>query len=455
MGIQEDTDLVKSGGKTKQSGFYFDGIPVKGKYLSLFLLVMVAYFFEQWDNNNFGFVAASFVQSWGVDMTVVSQITGWYFMAMMAGGLLGGVISDIIGRRKTFLLSLVLFSAGSVVNGFTSHLGLFIIARLLTGFGVFCMMVVSITYLSEMSPAESRGKWQGLIAAIALLCLPLMAVTARFVVPISAEAYRFLFYFGGIGFFIFFLALKGLKESPRWLVSKGRVTEAEQIIYDLTGRKVDLSDAAEQTPPKENIAKTLIGIFGKGYLPRTVVVLTMTILVTIPMMSSINWTTLLLNQKGFTVEQSLMMSALAMVGSPLGCFICSLVSDKGGRKIPFTVFAFLYAGFQLLFGFSGNNFWYCVTVYFLANTSFPVVNYILFSYIAESYPTNMRNTATGLLNGAARLSVSLFQPLIPLIYAVWSFPGVIGSFAVCAFIAGVVMLVFGWRTSGRSLEEIN
>ncbi|MDR1604886.1 MAG: MFS transporter [Gracilibacteraceae bacterium] len=453
--MPKDVELTKPGEETKRSGFYFDGIPVKGKYLSLFLLVMVAYFFEQWDNNNFGFIAASFVQSWGVDMTVVSQITGWYFIAMMAGGLLGGVISDLIGRRKTFLLSLVIFSAASIVNGFTNHLGLFIIARLFTGFGVFCMMIVSITYLSEMSPAESRGKWQGLISAIALLCLPLMAVTARLVVPISAEAYRFLFYFGGVGFLIFFIALKGLKESPRWLVAKGRVAEAEQIIYDLTGQRIDLSDAAKKVPPKTNFAQNIAGIFSKAYLRRTIVILIMTILVTIPMMSSVNWITLLLNQKGFTVEQSLMISALALIGSPIGCFICSLVSDKGGRKIPFAVFAFLYTGFQLLFAFSGTNFWYCVVLYFLANTSFPVVTYVLMSYIAESYPTNMRNTATGLQNGVARLSVSLFQPLIPLIYAAWSFPGVIGSFAACSFLAGAVMLVFGWRTGGRSLEEIN
>ena len=83
----------------------------------------------------------------------------------------GGVISDFIGRRKTFLISIATFSFFSVLNGFTDNFHVFVIARSMTGFGVFCLMVCSQAYIAEMAPAESRGKWQNLSLIHIEMCI--------------------------------------------------------------------------------------------------------------------------------------------------------------------------------------------------------------------------------------------------------------------------------------------
>lgn len=147
---------VNSGVKIKNN--YFDGLPVSRSHVGLFMLIVLAYFFEQLDNNNFSFVAPALISSWGIKMEDIAHINSLYFVGMTLGGLLGGVISDFIGRRKTFLGSIVLFSVASIANGFAQDLTTFAISRAITGFGIFCMMVVSIAYISEMTPAESRGK---------------------------------------------------------------------------------------------------------------------------------------------------------------------------------------------------------------------------------------------------------------------------------------------------------
>ena len=82
---------------------YFDGLKVTGPYKMVFFIIMFAYFFEQMDNWNFAFIAPALMADWGITMADIGKINFAYFVAMTLGGLAGGVISDLIGRRKTFL----------------------------------------------------------------------------------------------------------------------------------------------------------------------------------------------------------------------------------------------------------------------------------------------------------------------------------------------------------------
>lgn len=153
---------------------YFDGMPVTGFHKIVFFIIMMAYFCEQMDNWNFGFIAPALMHTWGLQMSDIGVVTLWYFIGMTAGGFFGGVISDFIGRRKTFLISIATFSFFSVLNGFTDNFHVFVIARSMTGFGVFCLMVCSQAYIAEMAPAESRGKWQNLVAAVGFSAVPVI-----------------------------------------------------------------------------------------------------------------------------------------------------------------------------------------------------------------------------------------------------------------------------------------
>jgi hypothetical protein len=108
---------------------------------------------------------------------------------------------------------------------------------------------------------------------------------------------------------------------------------------------------------------------------------------------------------GFSVQETLTAMTVISIGVPVGCFLNSLVSDMGGRKMPIAALGVLAAVTALIFG--GMKGLVMLTILGFAVTVFNMaLNFTLFSYTAESYPTRMRNTATGFHNGLARLSVS-------------------------------------------------
>lgn len=433
---------------------YFDGLEVTSTHKILFFIIMLAYFFEQMDNWNFGFISPALMKSWGITMADIGRINFAYFVAMTLGGLTGGVISDFIGRRRTFLGSILLFSVGSIANGFAPNVELFTVTRALTGFGIFCMMVTSQVYIAEMTPSATRGKWQSLTASVGFIAAPLVGILCRIIIPLSPNAWRFIFFIGGIGIVGFFLGLKYLKESPRWLVSQGKVDKAEQVIEQLSHVKVDLSEVASKVEPKARTMEVIIGLVSPKYIKRTFVILFFVIL-TVPAGFVItNWTPTLLSQRGLSVEDALTASTLLMFGVPAGCYFSSLIADKGGRKIPMVAMAISVALLAVIFG-KIEGFIPIVLCGFLLIAANMALNFITFSYIAENYPTRMRNTSTGIHNASGRLATSVLQLYIPVVFAQYQFAGVYNMVAILVCIPIAALLLWGMRTGGKSLEEIS
>lgn len=439
----------------KRLNNYFDGLPVSKTQVFLYIIIVMAYFFEQLDNNNFSFISPALMASWGLQKPQIAQITSLYFLGMTIGGLTGGVISDIIGRRKTFLGAILIFSSMSILNGLTNSFTVFMLSRALTGFGIFCMMVVSIAYIAEMTPGESRGKWQSLTAAGGFCAMPVIGFISRAIIPMAPEAWRIIFYIGGIGYIGFFLGLKYLKESPRWLVSKGRVAEAEKVVEDLTGVAVDLSEVAKQVPKKASTVEQLVGMFTGKYLKRTLVLLLLFVPIGVGTFATSVWMPTLLVGKGFTLAQSLSAGTAFMLGGPVGLFLSSFVSDKGGRKIPIGIGSLILAVLTAVFATLGNVYVTVMIIAFLLNALIMGVGFINMAYVAEHYPTKMRNTSVGFINASQRFGVSGSQLLIPLIMAGVGFKGLFLGIAALYALGALVVLFFGERTGGKSLEEID
>jgi Sugar phosphate permease len=437
----------------KKPNNYFDGLPVSKKHIFLFLLIVLAYFFEQLDNNNFAFIAPAMIKSGFMTKEKIAIIVSTYFLGMTAGGFLGGIISDIIGRRKTFLIAMLIFSSMSVLNGFAINFTVFLIARVATGFGILMMMVTSMAYIAEVTPGESRGKWQSLINTGGFCAMPVIGLISKAIIPIAPDAWRWIFYMGALGFITFILGIKYLDESPRWLVAKGRVEEAEQMIKKYSGIDVDLSEAAQNVPPKINAAEQFIGMFSGKYLKRTLILLLFGIPATACAFACAVWIPTLATMKGFTLDQSLSIGTAYMFGAPIGLFVVSFFADKGGRKVPLSIMLFVMALIIFVYGHM-NTYVGALIFACLINAALMGMSSMQTAYNPEHYPTKMRNTAVGTINALQRLGVSGSQLIIPIIVAGYGVGGLFVGISILLVFAAVVVITLGERTGGVPLEQI-
>lgn len=138
-----------------------DRLPITSFHRRIMWLLGFVFFYELGDVYSFSVAAPAIRATWHLSISKVGFITSATFAGMFIGATIGGWVSDRLGRKKALILATILYAGFSLLNAFVwEPTGLFV-ARLLTGVGCSAMIVVGITYISEIFPAKQRGTYQG------------------------------------------------------------------------------------------------------------------------------------------------------------------------------------------------------------------------------------------------------------------------------------------------------
>ena len=163
---------------------------------------------------------------------------GWAASAYIAGAVLGalyfGRLADKLGRKRMFLVTLIVYLIATVLTAFTWDITSFAFCRFLTGFGIGGEYAAINSAIDELIPARLRGRvdlaingtfWIGAAMGAGL---SIVLLDPDFVG--AAWGWRFAFALGGILAFAILLVRRHVPESPRWLLMHGRDDEAEAIM---------------------------------------------------------------------------------------------------------------------------------------------------------------------------------------------------------------------------------
>ena len=278
-----------------------------------------------------------------------------------------------------------------------------------------------------------------------------------------------VFLIGGIGIVLVPLGIKWLKESPRWLVMKGKISEAEQIVTECTGAPCDLSELAYKCVQPKTIGmwESLKIMTSKPFIKQTIVVVVLAWGDPLGIFYMSNYGTTFNVDMGLQYQLVLIVAATGVIGTPLGDLTVSAISDKGGRRIPIIVFSCIAGLLCLIRGFATQPLINLVNNGSVAlGLTLLVVMGVLFSlfgggtmtmmwtYLAESFPTKIRSNATGMVFGSARL-VAVFMTLtVPGVYAMFGYPGINIVNGLWYFIPAFFGLIWGASSAGKSLEEL-
>jgi sugar porter (SP) family MFS transporter len=150
----------------------------------------------------------------------------------MMGAIVGGVVSDRLGRRATLLWSGVIFIVGSILAPLSPTVGILIVARSLLGFAIGFTSVTAPVYVSELSPPQSRGTLIGLYQFALTFGIVFANLVGYWFA--SEESWRLMFAIGALPAAIFLALVFTVPESPRWLFINKREKEAEQVLLSYT-----------------------------------------------------------------------------------------------------------------------------------------------------------------------------------------------------------------------------
>ncbi|KAK7258287.1 hypothetical protein RIF29_23860 [Crotalaria pallida] len=149
-----------------------------------------------------------------------------------------GALSDLVGRRPMLIISSLLYFVSSLVMLWSPNVYILLFARLLDGLGIGLAVTLVPLYISETAPPEIRGslntlpQFTGSAGMFFSYCMVFaMSLT-------KAPSWRLMLGVLSIpSLFYFILTLFFLPESPRWLVSKGRMLEAKKVLQRLRSKE--------------------------------------------------------------------------------------------------------------------------------------------------------------------------------------------------------------------------
>ncbi|MCT9082945.1 MFS transporter [Streptomyces fulvoviolaceus] len=425
-----------------------DRLPVSRFHKTTMLAVAFAYFFEFADINSFATTAPKLIDLWGITVDQVAYVTSLSFVGMFIGAIVAGAIGDRWGRKRALLWTTLFFGLSSFAAVFSWDLVSLGAFRVLTSAGLSAMTVVGVVYINEMYPSAIRGKYQAYAIVIGICGTPVTNLIASAVVPLSDWSWRLVYLWGSLGVLLV-LFTRHLKESPRWLESRGEHAKADAVL-----REIEASVAAEKgplpepAPPVDETPSTrapLRLLLQKKYLYPTLLLTVLWMTQTIGFFGYSSWAPTLLAKEGFSVEKSVFYVALTTVGAPLGCYLASLVTDRFERKWCLVAFGTVIAVCGLFYGLTFDPV-FIIVFGFLVNLFERGYTALAYAYSPELFDTRGRSLGTSVSYGLGRLSNAAGPLIVAALYNGHGYQSVFFFIAGTWMVGAIVLAVLGPRT---------
>lgn len=434
-------------------------VPFSRWHVRARLVVGSATFFDAFDALSLAFVLPVLVKLWQLSPGQVGQLISVGYLGQFIGALAFGALAESAGRIRSASLAVALMSVMSLACAFTGGFETLLVCRLIQGIGVGGEMPVAATYISELSRARGRGRYFMLYEMIFPIGLMMTGQIGAVLVP--TWGWQVMFLIGGLPGLAIALWLLRLPESPRWLIAKGRLTEAEAIVAEMEAASgltaphatAPPSHATTVPPPAAPRQSRWSELFSPAFRGRTLVVWLLWVCAYFVTNGLNNWMpTLYNNFYKLDLQQSLRAGTLNNVAQVVVLLACAFLVDHLGRRRWMTACFVVGAVLLGALGLSGGTS--VTTVIALVTLSYGIVgsaNAVLYLYTPEIYPTRMRAVATGAATCWLRLA-SAAAPLI--VGALVTRGGISAVFWMFAGVSAVGALgaVFMLETRNRELE---
>lgn len=433
-----------------------DRLPITKRHIVWISVLGLAFFVETFDNVMFASLAPAIRNEWDLTIGEIGVLASSVFIGMFIGAVVGGRLSDRFGRKPALVAGCFVFGLGSLFSALTPSLEWLLACRVITGIGMQAAIGVLLVIVSEMFPSAKRGRFFTVLTFIGFASVPITAFIALTIVPSAPSAWRWVFAIGGVGILVALLVLRFVPETVRWQVAHNRCDAATRTVLLL---EMDAQERGQVLPepqpmPRLETQQKLRDLFRGKVLQRLIVMSSAFGIYLFCLVGFQAWIPTILTSRGMPQTAALQFASIVALATLVGPVIIYFIADKVERKMILFVASAITAAAMLVFAFVGDPVVSLIAA-FVASMSATSMTVSFYTYIPEVFPTALRGVGVGAVNGAARVTGFLSGISVAAIYTAWGFQWLYAILAGLFLLAGTVIMVFGIRTTNRSLEDVN
>jgi AAHS family benzoate transporter-like MFS transporter len=364
-------------------------------------LSMLALVFDGYDLVVYGTVVPTLLadpsQLGALTPAKAGALGSYALVGVLVGALTAGALGDWIGRRRIMLVNLAWFSIGMGATALTTSVQTFGIFRFLTGVGVGALVATVGALVAEFAPAGRRNRLNALVYS-GVPAGGVLAALVALAVPDNA-GWRPLFWIGALPIVVLLpVAVAKLPESPRWLLARGRVADA-QAQAARTGVILPVEIAPPATTP------THVG-FGALVRPPlawpTLLLGTMSFGGLLLTYGLNTWLPKIMQDNGYGANFSLTFLLALNLGAIVGGIAASGVADRVGAK-RVVASTFVLAAITLALLPTGLPFPVLLVAVALAGVGTIGTQVLIYGLVSNYYPTRARAAGVAWCAGFGRL----------------------------------------------------
>ena len=448
-------------------GARLDALRWSTAHRGILLALGAGWLFDSLEVSLFGSAIGPLGDHFGASTDQRNAVLAVWLGGILVGALLGGRLADRFGRRRLFVGTLVWYATFTVLTGLAPNLTSVYVLRGLAALGVGAEYAIVNAAIAEFMPARVRGRanaavmqfWPagaivaGLLAYLALNTLALP----------NTSSWRYIFGLGGLVALVVLLFRRRLPESPRWLVSQGRVEEAEAIVSRLeqaagsTGAAALGAPVVQQTPSFGAALRELV----RDHRGRLALGCVLDLAEAFGYYGIFALLSVVVLAKVDIAQADIpFFYIVGNLGALAGGIAMTLVFDRLGHGRTIVLFYSLAAGgVALLAGATATGSAVAVTLAFVVSNALATGAWTAaYPTFTELFPTHLRGAGVGLSVAVGRIGAIVGVFLLP---DLAKSAGATASYllVIAFWLVGVVAMVVyrrrgGLDAAGRSLEDV-
>ncbi|MCQ6331962.1 MULTISPECIES: MFS transporter [Bacillus cereus group] len=381
----------------------------------------LGWLFDAMDVGMLSFVMVALQKDWGL----TSQEMGWIgsinSIGMAVGALIFGILSDKIGRKSVFIITLLLFSIGSGLTALTTTLAMFLVLRFVIGMGLGGELPVASTLVSESVEAHERGKIVVLLESFWAGGWLIAALISYFVIP-----------------------------KYGWEVAM--VLSAVPALYALYLRwNLPDSPRFQKIEKRPSVIENIKSVWSGEYRKATIMLWILWFCVVFSYYGMFLWLPSVMVLKGFSLIKSFQYVLIMTLAQLPGYFTAAWFIERLGRKFVLVTYLIGTACSAYLFGVADS-----LTVLIVAGMLLSFFNLgawgALYAYTPEQYPTVIRGTGAGMAAAFGRIGGILGPLLVGYLVASEASLSLIFTIFCGSILIGVfAVVILGQETKQREL----